>query len=145
MFDPISPDRLVAMLGDLLRESARWEHPLDEFRTSQLLSASSVARYLAAELAGSEPNRTWFVEEATALVDGARGPAVGPDWAAALDRAHHGLTARDRPVGEVTTEVLRAARAHPEPAAQEFTGALRGLLAQLTDRHVALLTSGAPR
>lgn len=145
MFDPLTPARLVGMLGELLRESARWDRPLDEFRTSQLLSASSVARYLSAELAGAEPNRSWFTEQAVALVAAAREEATAPSWREALDRAHTDLVVGHRPLGEVTAEVARAARAAEDPAAAVFSDRLRRLLAELVDRHVALLTAGEPR
>jgi hypothetical protein len=139
MFDPIPLARLVAMLGELLRESARWDRPLDEFRTSQLLSASSVARYLSAELAGLEPHRRRFADGATALVERTYAAATEPGWRAALNRAREVLVTEEPLLGEATSAVLRAARASPDPTAQPFAVELRGLLAAVADRHVEVL------
>jgi hypothetical protein len=152
MFDPITPARLVAMLGELLRDSARWERPLDEFRSSQLLSASSIARYLSAEMEGAGVHLAWFAAEADELAASAQAAAREPEWKQALVRARSQLapapsTVADpsvhaREMGAAGTEVLRAARSTSDPGAARFAASFRRLLAELADRHVALL--GAP-
>lgn len=149
MFDPIPAPRLVAMLGDLLRDSARWERPLDEFRTSQLLSASSIARYLSAELAGAGRHLAWFAGAADQVAAHAEAAAVEPAWRDAVVRARSRFTVDpaaisdpaelSRELGSAATEVLRAARASPDPGADTFARSFRGLLAELVDRHVGLL------
>jgi serine/threonine-protein kinase len=50
VFNPLSPAELVGGLSRVLRESGRWPRPLEPFQSGQLMSASSIGRYLSAEL-----------------------------------------------------------------------------------------------
>ena len=141
MFNPLTPAELVTMLGGVLRESASWERPLDEFRAAQLLSASSVARHLAAELeaGGAELHR--FVEQLTAELAQARAGADDSDWRDALDEAGRRTSAGPDTgsLGTLLVEVLRAARDSRDPTAARFRIAAHSLLADLADRELAML------
>jgi hypothetical protein len=146
MFDPITPAQLVGMLAGLLRESARWDRPLDEFESAQLLSASSIARYLAAELDGAGPLLAQFASDADDVLSVARLTAVEPGWREALVTAR-GRFAADpadsRELGAASVAVLVAARETDDPGGARFACSFRGLLAELADRHVDLLSSAA--
>ncbi|MDN5930135.1 MAG: hypothetical protein L0I24_03585 [Pseudonocardia sp.] len=149
MFDPIAPARLVAMLGQLLRDSAQWDRPLDEFQTSQLLSASSLARYLSVEIDGSGSRLAWFAGEADAVLATALLVADEPGWRAALESARVRLVtdsskvsdpaAFARVLGAAGVDVLAAARATDDPGGAAFATSFRRVLAGLADRHVELL------
>lgn len=148
MFDSLTPAQLVETLARLLREAARWERPLDEFQTSQLLSASSLARHLAAELSGAGAELARFAERAAAEMDAAAAEATDPQWCETLRRARSAITdgravmdpaqvAAD--LGGVLVDVLRAARRSSDPSAIRYQASLRAVLADLVHRHVALL------
>jgi hypothetical protein len=149
MFDPLTPTRLVALLGELLHDAARWPGQLDEFRTSQLLSASSIARYLSAELSAAGVELARFAGRADAVLSTAQDHAVDENWRDAVTRARALVMAPPekvadaagfgRELGSAALDVLRAARATDDPTARRFVPAFHGLLADLVDRHVALL------
>ncbi|NWJ71081.1 hypothetical protein HX744_11200 [Pseudonocardia sp. ICBG1122] len=147
MFDPITPAQLVGMLGSLLRESARWDRPLDEFRSSQLLSASSIARYLAAELDGAGALRARFAADADDVLAVAELAATDPGWRAELARARTRFAddTDPRDLGAAGVDVLAVARETSDPGGARFARAFRGLLAELADRHVDLLGAAGSR
>jgi hypothetical protein len=149
VFDPLTPSRLVAMLGELLHDAGRWPGPLDEFRTSQLLSASSIARYLSAELSATGAELARFAQRADDLLASAQDDAADQVWRDAVTKARRRVMAPPEKVadpagfggelGSASVEVLRAARVSEDPGARRFVPAFHGLLADLADRHVALL------
>jgi hypothetical protein len=141
VFNPLSPALLVTMVGDVLRESAGWERPLDEFQTSQMLSASSVARYLAVELDRGVPELRRFAAVTNLELARAAAAATDAGWREALDAARRqAAEAGDAQAwGTVLVQVLRAARASDDPAAARFRGVAHGLLADLVHREVAML------
>ncbi|MFC4949189.1 hypothetical protein [Pseudonocardia sp. GCM10023141] len=143
MFDPLTPAQLVAMLGDLLRDAARWDRPLDDFRSAQLLSAGSVARYLAVELAGADAELARFADRVGSEIDRATAAATDPSWTVALDRGRRGVTTDVAVLGSGLVDLLRASRECTDPDVARFRTAVHGLLAELVDRHVVLL-GGAP-
>jgi hypothetical protein len=149
MFDPLTPTRLVALLGELLQDAARWPGQLDEFRTSQLLSASSIARYLSAELSATGVELARFAERADAMLATAQDEAIDQVWRDAVSKARTRVMAPrekvadpagfGRELGSASLDVLRAARVSDDPGARRFVSAFHGLLAELVDRHVELL------
>lgn len=112
MFNSLPPDRLVAILATVLRESAGWDRPLEPFQTGQLKSASSIGRFAAAEIA--------------------HGGAAFQRFAGAV-RAHLPDAPDDvAPLGEFLCERL----AHAD---DERRAAIHGLLRDLTNAEIDIL------
>jgi hypothetical protein len=127
VFNPMEPHELMLAVGRVLRAAARPDAAGHEFQRSQMLSAHSVCRHLAAEQAGAADLLAWVQgeldpelaghPEARARVAAARG---GAEIGGALQDVLDGL-ARDDP--------LRAR--------------LHRILAELADREVAILAAAA--
>lgn len=118
MFDPLTPAQLAGLLSGLLRESAGWDRPLEPFQVGQLKSASSIGRYLAAELAHGPDTLREFQAALVGTLD-----AEVPADVAALGAYLADLLAR-----------LRAEGGHDRLVAD-----LRALLRDLTNAEIDIL------
>jgi uncharacterized lipoprotein YmbA len=116
MFNPMEPHELVLGVGRVLRMAADGE-PVDGYRRSQLLSAYSVARHLAAEQAAAAELLAWLRAE---LAD-----ALGPDTLA-------GATTGPQ-LGAALTALLAG------PLDDGLRARLHRILAEMADREVAAL------
>jgi len=128
VFNPMEPHELMLAVGRVLRAAARRDAVDHEFQRSQMLSAYSVARHLAAEQAAAPDLLDWLKAQ--------------------LDDAlaeHHQTRAR-----------VAAARSGPEigaalqdlldtlpPGAGAERARLHRILAELADREVAALAAAA--
>ena len=81
MFNPLSPAELAGGLSRVLRESERWPRPLEPFQSGQLMSASSIARYLSAELAHGNAALLSFRVSVRDVLDEAIAAAAGQQGA----------------------------------------------------------------
>jgi len=138
MFNATTPEDLLGALGRVLRAAARADGPLDGFQRGQLLSASSIARNLAAEQAA-----------ARALLDGAVAEVGAALRAAPVDgagAAAERLTGvRDgRELGAVLGDLLERLRADPAPAAARLRTQVHAAIRRLVDGEVAALAAGPP-
>lgn len=137
MFNPLPPNELAQLLGDVLRRSAKWDRPLDDFETAQLLSASSIARHFSAELAGAPVALAAFC---TGLADDLdHEPAHDdPGWAHAIRTCRAGLPADDpRRVGDLLGDLLDAG--HGKPELDRLRPQLHRRLAELARAEIAIL------
>jgi hypothetical protein len=122
---------LMLAVGRVLRDAARKDGAPDEFGRSQLLSAYSVARHLAAEQAAHAELLTWLSAALVAELAG--------DGRAAMAEASRRIgAARTGPqVGAATAEALDAL-GEDETA---LRGRLRRVLAEMADREVDVLAA----
>jgi hypothetical protein len=135
MFNAMDTGDLLVALADVLRDAGRIDRPLSGFERSQLLSASSIARNLAAE------------ERGTAATLQAANDAVAAAVAAAAE-IHPGpfRQARDgRELGEQLGALLEGLRRDERTEAQRLRTRLQGVLRRLADDEVAALAAGAGR
>lgn len=93
MFNALRSDELLVGVGRMLRMAAASEGPLEDFQRSQLLSAYSVTRLLAAEqraqaalLEATRADLLAAVGEDEAIAAAADGPALGAATCSALER-----------------------------------------------------------
>jgi hypothetical protein len=124
VFDPLTPTQLAGVLSGVLRESAGWTRPLEPFQVGQLKSASSIGRFLAAELERGPATLREFREAVRATLDAAG--RSGPDD-----------TADVAALGDYLCELLaelRAAGGHDRLVAD-----LRVLLRDLTNAEIDIL------
>lgn len=155
MFNPLTPDRLVSMLSALLRESAGWQRPLEPFQAAQLMSASSIGKFLAAELAHGPPVVAEFESRLAGELDRAADQAAGPPRHAPCTRCartfrHAAKEVRSAAgdtavLGRILTDLLRRADDEGGAGFADFRGRLHGLLRDLADREVAFLADAAAR
>lgn len=132
MFNPMSSAELIRAIGEVLKEAAEPVAP-DEFRRSQMLSAYSVARHLAAEEAARPGLEAAFRDELATILAG-RPEAERVAEAAGFEA-----------LGEAVADLLAEARAKPEDADARCIRAaeLRAALRRLCDREVAALADAA--
>jgi hypothetical protein len=135
MFNAMSTDDLLVALADLLRSTGRIDRPLTGFERSQLLSASSIARNLAAE------------ERGTAATLQRANDAVAAAVAAAPEiRPCSPPPARTGPeLGESLGALLDELRGDGRPGAERLRARLQSVLRRLVDDEVAALAAGATR
>ncbi|EHN12979.1 hypothetical protein PAI11_01250 [Patulibacter medicamentivorans] len=136
MFNAMDTGDLLVALADVLRDAGRIDRPLSGFERSQLLSASSIARNLAAE------------ERGTAATLQAANDAVAAAVAAAAAEIHPApfRQARDgRELGEQLGALLEGLRRDERTEAQRLRTRLQGVLRRLADDEVAALAAGAGR
>ena len=130
MFNPMEPHELILGVGRVLRAAADGGQD-DEYRRSQLLSAYSVARHLAAEEAAATELLAWLSAALDEALAGDERPLV--------------RTARDavaaatdgRMVGVALTPLLAGLGTGREDAA--LRGRVHRVLAEMADREVAAL------
>jgi hypothetical protein len=125
MFNPLTPSELVAALSNLLRDAGRSDGPRDQFEQAQLLAASSIGKYLAAELEGGPAILAWF----RAAVAEELGGADAEEARGAADF---------RELGSLLCRVLSTL-----PEDSPVRARLHELLRELADREIALLATAA--
>lgn len=135
MFNPLRPDQMILAVGGVLRLAAGATGPLDPYQRSQALSASSVARFYAAELSATGGLLDWLrAELLPALESDGRPPAV---------RAHDELgSASDGAAAGAALarllEDLRETAPHDDPLRRR----VQALLGELAGREVEALARG---
>jgi hypothetical protein len=131
VFNPMEPPALIQGLGQVLREAAAASGG-DDYRRSQLLSAYSLSRHLAAEQIAAPDLVAWLRERLDAELAAAGSPA------AAAARATLAGSAEPE-VGTVLARLF--GELGDAPADAELRRRLHALLAELTDREVAVLAA----
>ena len=133
MFNPLRADELISALGRVLRMAADGEGPTDAYRRSQLLSAHSIARHLAAEEAARANLLEWLRSELLQILDEDRASlrAARDQIAAAGDTAI---------IGEVLVILLDGLGSGSED--QGLRRRLHVLFAEMADREVEALNRG---
>lgn len=139
----MAPSEVVLALARTLKEAANEQAPQDEYRRGQLLSASSMARHLAAEESFEPELRRWFHERALALLIPAceRAGSLGEHALERRLRSTCGVLERagdGRQSGDAVAELL--ADLHTgDPAWDEVRRAMHALLRELCDQEVTAL------
>jgi hypothetical protein len=138
MFNPVNPPDVVLAIGRVLHEAADDSRPQDDYRRSQLLSAYSVARHLAAEQSSIPQLRSWFQSEVQEIAGAGR----ADDELSALSRRAAGALATSddsAEAGAVVCDLLVQLRQRRDPGARSMRMRIQRLLRELTDREVAAL------
>jgi len=137
VFNPVKPELLVVAVGRVLRAAADADAPPDDYRRSQLLSAYSITRNLAAEQAAAPALLLRLRARLDELLAADRRPAVRTA-AAAVDAATDPTQ-----IGEALVVLLADLRAtDPDGPLRQH---LQRTLGQLADDEVAALAAGPPR
>ena len=128
VFNALRSDELLVGIGHVLRATADARGPLEDFERTQLLSAFSVSKLLAAEQRAAGELLSWLRGERLAAL-----PHDGdPTTAAVRERvsgAGDGVA-----VGEAIGDLLAAL-----PADDPRRAAVRRVVREMTDREVAAL------
>lgn len=128
VFNALRSDELLVGIGQVLRATADSRGSLEDYERSQLLSAFSVSRLLAAEQIAAPALLAWArAELGSAIGDAQDGPAAAAR--ARLDGAATGVE-----VGEAIADLLRDL-----PADDPRRAGVRRVLRELADREVAAL------
>lgn len=132
-------------IGEVLRTAASPEHPADAYRRSQLLSAYSVSRHLAAEERAAAGLQAWTRARAAALLREASGRGMDDALVASLEQGASRLdTPGTRPeIGPVLADALARLRDDGSDSAATAADGLRHLLREICDREVAALAEPA--
>jgi hypothetical protein len=133
VFVPLTPVEVVAAIGAATRAAARADDPGAPFSRGQLRSAASAARHLAVELESFAAQRRAVATEA-----GAATARAWPQLAARLAAAGGEDPAA---LAEPLCDLLAALREDAGPPAARLRAEVRGILARMADREVALLTA----
>lgn len=147
MFNPLSPAQLVDSLSRVLRQSERWPRPLEPFQSGQLMSASSIGKYLSAELGQSGAALLSFRAGVRNALDEAikvpAGHTQGRALADALAHCRQALETADdvSDLGQCISVLLADGRAAQDPAFAPLRAGLRGLLRDLVNTEVGILAS----
>jgi len=121
----MSAPEVIRAVGEVLKGAAA-QGAGDDYQRSQVLSAYSITRHLAAEEGGRAPLSAWFGAELEAIL-GDRG---GGGWAAETDPAA---------LGERLSLLLAELRAAGDEDSLRTAADLRATLRQLCDREVETL------
>lgn len=143
MFNPLTSPEVTRAVGQVLRRAATDEHEAaaerDDYQRSQLLSAYSITRHLAAEL-DRDDLAVWYRGR---LLDDVRDAATtmppGIDLAAsaaAIDGAGDASA-----LGDCTCELLTLLRRSETAEASALIDAVHGLLRELCDLEVDTLAA----
>ena len=128
MFNALRSDELLVGIGQVLRATADNRGSLADYERSQLLSAFSVSRLLAAEQIAAPGLLAWARSElGTVLGDAADAPSTRARER--IDAAADGVA-----VGEALCDLLTDL-----PVADNRRAGVRGVLRELSDREVAAL------
>jgi hypothetical protein len=136
MFNPLKPEDMLIAIGRVLRSAADANEPLDDYGRSQLLSAYSIARNLAAEQGVQGELLLWLQAQLDPLLVGTTDAAI-EKARVRVAQAHDG-----RAMGEAVSELL--ARLRPDPDRYELRRRVQGALREVVEREVASLAA-APR
>lgn len=139
----MTSSELMLALSRTLKEAANEQESQDEYRRGQLLSASSLARHLAAEQSSEPELWSWFRSRMLALLEDASGRAASLGDEALGGRLRECRRrleqATDRGVaGQAISELLAELRARGD-SSREFRAEMQSLLRALCDREVAAL------
>jgi hypothetical protein len=159
VFNPLSPAELVGGLSRVLRESGRWPRPLEPFQSGQLMSASSIGRYLSAELAHGNAALLSFRASVRDVLDEAIAAAAGQPGAGQpggvqpgrsplagdLVRCRAAVAAADdaAALGGCICELMDAGRRSGDPAFGSLRATLHGLLRDLANAEVGILAGAS--
>lgn len=139
MFNAMKPEDLLRAIGVVLRTTAAADGPLDEYQRGQLLSASSIARFLAAEQAGAPPALARAARDIVAQLDAS--PVAAVDGLSAAF-----ASAPDGPaLGGLLCDLFERLHADGSEAASRLLEATRHIVRGLVDSEVAALAAGPPR
>lgn len=128
VFNALSSDELLLGVGRVLRMAADARGPLEDYERSQLLSAYSVTRLLAAEQRGAPGLLAGTRADLLAALDGDDRPAV------ARARARVEQAADGDAIGTVLVELLREL-----PRGDALRAPVHAALRTMVDREVELL------
>jgi hypothetical protein len=128
----MEPPELIQGLGRVLRQAAATAGR-DDYSRSQLLSAYSLARHLAAEQVAAPDLLAWLRARLGDVLAGKRSAAAEAARAAIAEAT------RAKDVGAALTNLFAALG--DDDADVELRGRLHALLAELTDREVAVLAA----
>jgi hypothetical protein len=132
MFNALTSDELIAGMGRVLRTAAGATELPDEYARSQMLSAYSISRLLAAEQRASVRLLRWLRSELC------RALASSPDRAAASARARIEQAADAAAIGDALVELLAELRRDGrEP---ELRGEIHAVLRTMADLELAALS-----
>lgn len=141
MFNPLSRAEMIVAVGRVLK-SAAGGGPPDEYRRSQLLSAYSIARHLAAEERAAAGLMRWFRDELDSLLQEAasdwRGDPATRDVVARVAERVRSEAGIDE-LGAELTDLMLALRAAGDQSSRALGQSLRALLRELCDREVEAL------
>lgn len=130
MFNALSSEQLLIGVGGMLRAAADADGPLEDYERSQMLSAYSVTRLLAAEQAAAFELLAWTRDALDGALDGdSRGPVVTARRR--LAAVHTGTE-----VGDVLTDLLAAL-----PREDATRSRVHGVLREMIDREIAALAA----
>lgn len=127
MFNALRPEELLIGLGKVLRSAADAPGRLEDYQRSQLLSAFSVTRLLAAEQAAAHELEATTRQELEAALAGDERPA-------AREARRRIATADGIAMGEALVGLLAAL-----PAEDPTRTRVHRALAAMADREVAVL------
>ena len=130
MFNALRSDELLVGIGQVLRATADIKSPLEEYERSQLLSAFSVSRLLAAEQIAAQELLAWARTELGAVLAGSP-DAPGARALEGIESAPDGVA-----VGEVLCDLL-VDLAEDDPR----RAGVRRILRELADREVTALAN----
>lgn len=145
MFNPVTPAQMVTALGRAARAAGRSREPASDFSRGQLMSAYSVTRHLAVELAEFPPELRRFADAMADLFDNV--PAT-------VDQERFGDRARALrhtgeawEIGNLVCDALDDLRDDRTPAAADLRARVQAAVHALSDREVQLLADviEAPR
>jgi len=122
VFNPVNAPELTLAIGRVLHEAADQSRPHDDYRRSQLLSAYSIARHLAAEQSAGPELRGWF-------------------RSAIAEVAEVDVSADSAAIGAALCDHLAELRKRGDSDADRARGRIQGLLRELSDREVAALAN----
>jgi hypothetical protein len=142
VFNPLSASEITLGVGQVLKQAASAENPQDEYQRSQLLSAYSITRHLAAEQAAGDTVLAWFRQRLSAQLREASAahPAPLGDLSARAELI--GACRDSAELGRQVSELLLALRKSGTEA-RPMMQAVHRLLRELCDREVAAL-AGPP-
>jgi hypothetical protein len=141
VFNPLPAPEITAAVGRVLKQAASASDPPDDYQRSQLLSAYSITRHLAAEQAGGDEVVAWFRESLAAELEKAAAgdppQLADPDaWAERIRSCPDG-----RELGTPVRDLLLALR-RSRPDAEPLLSETHRLLREACDREVATLGAG---
>ena len=139
MFNAISTPDLIAGMGRTMRAAAGAEGAADEYARSQLLSAYSISRLLAAEVRAEAELLAWLKGELLAALDAAAG-ADEADAAAARPRIEE--AADSGAVGDALVDLLAELRSRPD---SPLRARVHRVLREMARRELAALAARPER
>lgn len=131
MFNPLEAHKLIAALAGVLREAADPDRQQDPYARSQLLSASSIARHIAAEQAAAPDLLGWLRERLLAALD--EDPSAPSAAVAARERI--AVAASGTEIGAALAALLDELG----PQDEALRVRVHAVLAAMADREVAAL------